>query len=96
MQLLLQQNEIIEIGRGKRGTEIACHEGRCWVTVAGDDRDCLLFPGGRVRVFGRGLVLITALDQARIQLLSCPEKEPRAAAGLIGRLWLQKKRAFLQ
>jgi len=74
MQLLLEKNELLDLGRLVRGVGIYCREGCCWVTVEGDSRDHILQSGENHTIRQSGRVVVTALTQARLQLVqSAPE-----------------------
>ncbi len=94
MQLLLQKDEIIEVGDRQRGVQIICHAGSCWVTIAGDERDFLLRGGKKLEIFTQGEVCISALDEARVQLIPAPEKLLWRQKLALGRLLWTKKKAL--
>jgi len=57
--------------RVKAGTavEIACVSGVLWVTQEGDVRDMFLAPGESLRLVGRGLTIVTALEPSLVRLV---------------------------
>jgi len=57
--------------RVKAGTavEIACVSGVLWVTQEGDVRDMFLAPGESLRLAGRGLTIVTALEPSLVRLI---------------------------
>ncbi len=96
MQLLLEKEEVLEVGKHQRDAQIVCHAGRCWVTISGDSRDYVLHSGNTMMVSGSGSVCIAALGDARVQVIT----ESRLPSWLekltSGRFWGLKKRALLQ
>ena len=57
--------------RVKAGTavEITCVAGVLWVTQEGDPRDLFLAPGESLRLAGRGLTIVTALEPSFVRLV---------------------------
>ena len=96
MQLLLERDEVFEVGKHQRGTQIVCHAGRCWVTISGDSRDYVLHSGNKMMVSSSGSGCIAALGGTSVQFIS----EKRLPSWLekltSGRFWSLKKRALLQ
>ena len=82
MEILLQKNELLDLGAGLRNVEIICRSGRCWLTQTGDLRDHVLSPGKRMRVCSRGRVLVTASAECRLLLLA-------PAVGAAASFWRQ-------
>ncbi len=70
MELLLEKNEILDLGQDLRGMIILCQEGCCWLTQTGDSRDHILHAGGRFNVQRKGQLLLTASQSCRIMLLA--------------------------
>ena len=94
MQLLLQQDEIIDAGHNQRGAQIVCHEGLCWITIAGDSRDYLLCSGKSLKIFSQGAVCISALSDVRVQMLPAEENLSWLEKLKAGRIGFTKKRAL--
>lgn len=59
MVLRLEGNDTLRL-RGARGTAIEVLAGRVWITEDGRGGDAFLGPGRRYRVWGNGLVLVSA------------------------------------
>ncbi|HUL56498.1 MAG TPA: DUF2917 domain-containing protein [Usitatibacter sp.] len=53
-----------------RGVEIACDEGRVWITEERGREDHWLREGESVRLAGRGLAVLEATRAARIRIIS--------------------------
>ncbi len=70
MELLLENQEILDLGENLHSLSIACQVGCCWITQAGDSRDHILHSGDRFTVRGRGRILISALEPSRLQLVA--------------------------
>ncbi len=68
MELLLNKRELLNLGENLRGVSIACREGRCWITQAGDSRDHILSAGHSFRVLTSGKLIITATEPCRLML----------------------------
>jgi hypothetical protein len=66
MELLLMKNELINMGSGFNGGQISCIDGSCWITQEGDSRDHFL-KAGQSFTSGKGRLLVTALESARLQ-----------------------------
>jgi ferric-dicitrate binding protein FerR (iron transport regulator) len=65
--LELAQGELVRLE--SEGTfEVACDEGRVWLTEESNARDVWLTPGQCARVSGRGLALVEAVRRARIRI----------------------------
>jgi len=71
--------------RVKAGTavEIACVSGVLWVTQEGDLRDMFLAPGESLRLVGRGLTIVTALEPSLVRLVE--DARPSVGSGV----WLR-------
>jgi ferric-dicitrate binding protein FerR (iron transport regulator) len=48
--------------------EVACEEGRVWITEEANDRDMWLDAGQCARLSGRGLALVESVRHARIRI----------------------------
>lgn len=65
--LELAQGEVVRLEAA--GTfEIACEEGRVWLTEESNARDWWLTAGQCARLSGRGLALVEAMRHARIRI----------------------------
>lgn len=73
MELLLNKQELLNLGANLSGVEIVCLEGRCWLTQAGDSRDHVLRAGGTFAIASNGHLIVTAVDPCRL-LLSAKEE----------------------
>lgn len=72
--MLLEKNELLDLGSKLCQVSVYCWEGRCWLTVEGDDRDHILTAGDNHTVQLCGRVVITALTKTRLQLIRNCEK----------------------
>jgi len=68
MELLLNKQELLNLGANLRGIKIVCLEGRCWLTQAGDSRDHILRAGGTFAITANGHLMVTAMDTCRLRL----------------------------
>ena len=68
MELLLEKQELLDLGENLHGVRIVCREGRCWITQTGDSRDHLLGTGGSFNVYSKGHLIITATETCRLML----------------------------
>ena len=65
--LELSQGELVRLE--SEGTfEVACDEGRVWLTEESSERDVWLIAGQCARLSGQGLALIEAVRRARIRI----------------------------
>jgi hypothetical protein len=48
--------------------EVACEEGRVWLTEESNRRDVWLTAGQRARLAGRGLTILEAVHRARVRV----------------------------
>jgi len=78
MQLLLNNQELLDLGDDLRAVEIQFRTGCCWLTQAGDSRDRILHAGQSHTVTRRGKVLVMALTESRLELIAPPIKKQRA------------------
>lgn len=74
MQLLLEKNELLDLGHELRQVSVHCREGCCWLTVEGDNRDHILTAGHRHTIRQSGRVMVTALAKTRVQLVRDAKK----------------------
>lgn len=87
MELLLNKQELLNLGGDMNGIRIVCREGRCWITQSGDSRDHILGAGDRFRVKASGQLIITATEPCRLMLVDCVQnQESRLLKALYGRL----------
>ena len=63
----LAQGELVRL-ESPGAFEVACDEGRVWLTEESNARDVWLTPGQCARVSGRGLALVEAVRRARIRI----------------------------
>ena len=73
MEILLQQHELLDLGKHLTGGTVICQSGCCWLTLAGDDRDHILRAGDCFRIAQRGQLVITATEHSRLMLVAEPE-----------------------
>ena len=82
--MLLEKNELLDLGHKLCQLSVSCLDGRCWLTVEGDNRDHILTAGNNHTIRMSGRVLLTALTKTRLQLVRHSEKNllsrPLAAA----------------
>lgn len=79
MDLLLEPQELLDLGSVRCGVNVACRSGCLWLTQEGDDLDHLLRAGEQLRVVRRGRVLLLPLVQSQIQLLPDPSRSARTS-----------------
>lgn len=70
MELLLNNQELLDLGEGLGGLRIACLAGHCWVTQTGDSRDRILRSGGTMTVDAPGRLIVTAMGPCRLTLVA--------------------------
>jgi len=63
----LAQGELVRL-ESAGAFEVACEEGRVWLTEEANDRDMWLNAGQCARLSGRGLALVEAVRHARIRI----------------------------
>lgn len=66
----LYANQVWELGGDHRWRVLLCLQGELWVTQEGDGRDYLLAAGQMFIVTRPGLVVVQALQPARVQITS--------------------------
>jgi hypothetical protein len=69
LKMAAHEMHVIDAGRRRRDV-IRCLQGRLWVTQEGDWRDHLLRAGEVFLAAKAGRILISALDDARVQVAS--------------------------
>lgn len=74
MEMLLEKNELLDLGNKLRQVSIYCQEGCCWLTLEGDNRDHILTGGNSHTIRSSGRVMLTALANTRLQLIRSREK----------------------
>jgi len=75
MDLLLNNREILDLGKGLQGVRIECIDGRCWLTQSGDDRDHILGAGDNYMIRTRGRLIITAMEPCRLLLVQMEHQD---------------------
>jgi hypothetical protein len=65
--LELAQGEVLRL-ESASAFEVACEEGRVWLTEERNARDIWLTAGQCARLSGRGLALVEAVRRARIRI----------------------------
>ena len=65
--LELAQGELVRL-ESAGAFEVACEEGRVWLTEEANDRDMWLTAGQCARLSGRGLAVVEAVRHARIRV----------------------------
>jgi hypothetical protein len=68
LRLSLCSKDLWKLHPAQRGVHIRCLEGRTWVTCEGDQEDLILSPDEECTVQARGLVLISALSEATVEI----------------------------
>lgn len=76
MELVLDKQELLNLGDDPRQVSIYCRTGCCWLTQAGDSRDHILHSGQSFAVTRPGKLLVMASAKTRLELLvgSAPKK----------------------
>ena len=69
MELLLEKNELISMGKQLKGSTIICTRGRCWVTQENNANDYILAPGKEFKVASNGHLVVTATEDCRIKII---------------------------
>ena len=82
MDLLLNQGELLDLGKNLRGMSVICHSGNCWLTQADDSRDLILRSGLEVKIHCKGQVILSAISPCRVQLVN--DKAPVQLPALAG------------
>jgi len=81
MELLLEKQELLNLGENLRGVRIDCRSGRCWLTQAGDSRDHILRPGGSFTVGSNSHLIVTATEACRLMLRAPQEADRQSYPG---------------
>ncbi len=74
MDMLLEKNELLDLGNKLQQVSICCQEGYCWLTVESDNHDHILSAGNSHTIRQSGRVVLTALTRTRLQLVRGREK----------------------
>ena len=82
MELLLNKRELLDLGEDLRGVNIACREGRFWLTQAGDSRDHIVRSGDNFTIRAKGKVIITAVEPCRLMLIELEAQKTTSSLGL--------------
>lgn len=69
MELLLEKNELVNMGKRLKGGSIFCTAGRCWVTQEDHYADYILSPGDEFQVLSNGRLVVTATADCRIRVV---------------------------
>lgn len=69
MELVLEKNELVSMGRQLMGCTILCTEGLCWVTQEKNLNDHILSAGKEFLVATNGHLVVTATEACRIKVL---------------------------
>ncbi|HKJ04037.1 MAG TPA: DUF2917 domain-containing protein [Geopsychrobacteraceae bacterium] len=69
MELLLNQGELLDLGKNRQGLIIICREGSIWLTQKDDPRDFVLYRGRQFEVRTKGQVVISAVRPSRLQVI---------------------------
>ncbi len=72
MLIRLNRYDDIRIWGSCRGILIRCEEGALWITQTGDPNDHILTPNREFIIRRRGLVIVEALQDARL-VTECPD-----------------------
>lgn len=72
MLIRLNRYDDISIRGNCRGILIRCEEGVLWITQTGDPNDHILTPNREFIIRRRGLVIVEALQDARL-VTECPD-----------------------
>jgi len=66
MEVLMDKQELLDLGNEFQGVRIDCLEGQLWITQCGDNRDHILRNGGSFMVRSKGRVIVTASQSSRL------------------------------
>ncbi len=69
IKICMDEGSMLRLERDARGVIVGCAEGILWITQQGDFIDYLLHSGECLAINKKGLVVITALSDARAELL---------------------------
>ncbi len=86
MELIMNKQELLNLGTQMKGLRIVCRDGKCWITQTGDSRDHILSTGETFLVETAGQLIITAMEPCRFTLAeSHKSRQPHAfLKGLLG------------
>ncbi len=82
--LTLDRDATLRLRPRAGGLLLRCRSGAMLATQEGDPLDHVLGPGDRLRVAGRGLVVVWALSQGELELEPAAAAEPLGAAVAAG------------
>jgi hypothetical protein len=68
LELLLRQREVLNLDNSQHRMAIECKNGVIWVTCAGEAGDHILHAGRRYVPKTNGMIVIEALDEARVDI----------------------------
>jgi hypothetical protein len=68
--LQLQRRGFFRVQKINPGTTVVCEQGVLWLTQSNDLKDYMLKPGDRMVVSKKSNVLIEALSEARVSIVS--------------------------
>ncbi len=77
MELLLNKQEVLDLGKNCSGIKIVCSVGCCWITCAGDSRDHFLRAGENFTVEHKGQLLVVAMRTTRLMLVRSAKNKSR-------------------
>ena len=86
MELLLNENELLNLGEDLSGIRIVCGDGHCWVTQAGDSRDHFVRAGESFTVESRGQLVLVAMERSRLMLFQTENNNRHFICKLINHL----------
>lgn len=66
----LDRHDVTRVRAAASGKEIICEQGILWITRAGDPKDHVLMPGEHLVINQGGRVVIEAMREARVQIVS--------------------------
>lgn len=86
MELIMNKQELLNLGTQMKGLRIVCRDGKCWITQTGDSRDHILRTGESFLVGTAGQLIITAMGPCRLMLAESHKSlQPHAfLKGLLG------------
>lgn len=68
IELLLHPREVLNLDNRQQQMAIECKNGVIWVTCAGEQQDYVLRAGRRYVPKTKGIVVIEAIDEARVDI----------------------------
>jgi hypothetical protein len=81
MNILLQEKEVIDLALLPPHLSLKCLSGRLWITCQEDHQDHILKPGMEYRALKQGKVVIWALEESSLSVLSPARQTHAAVAG---------------